>query len=405
MFRWFIFLFCSLALTACSAQTVSPAVTKIAISPPSTQPPSPESPTPVPVTMAELGFTDSNVMSAFNGVESTITREADGAYSVSAISYNQETKVAANYKIDKTTFSINPEIKNAYAPATVQTTDGKTLIWDSEHSNWRLPFAMVDNSDFSKIDQIPFVPEGDQKIAVESALLYFKDHPPFTDAAVESYKKYGGNSLLYEYSPNNGSESVMLKAKGNDILSNLTNNKAVMKFSPLWVYQYINGARQDMPFLLLLDPADSKNPKPDEYKIIFGVGGQPDGLNLTTLDKKYFPSLIDTYYKSGTINGKINIPYVYLYGNEEYQKTHPLLASLLVLPGNKPGSLTFPGYDGAKYNIYSTLDDGFKNALNNPNKIAERPLAEYNPDGSLRWDSLPPEIQTMRLFYSIGINK
>gem|GEM_PF-7003581 len=33
MFRWFIFLFCSLALAACSAQNVSPAVTKIAITP------------------------------------------------------------------------------------------------------------------------------------------------------------------------------------------------------------------------------------------------------------------------------------------------------------------------------------------------------------------------------------
>ncbi|MCL4531234.1 MAG: DUF3558 domain-containing protein [Chloroflexi bacterium] len=385
MFRWFIFLFCSLALTACSAQTVSPAVTKIAITPSSasTSLP-PEAPTAIPtITVDQLGVTDPNVVKAFTGA--TFKQEADGSYSVSAVSYNQETKVTADYKIDKTTFSINPEIKNAYAPATVQTTDGKTLIWDGEHGSWRVPFAMVDNSALDKIDQIPFVPEGDQKIAVESALLYLKDHPPFPDdpktgknPAVESYKKYGGNSLLFRYE--NDGKIVVLKSKGND-QKNLAQNVATMKASNLWVWQIIDGVRQDMPLIVNLDPADPKNPKADEFKIILGVHG--DDLTKVQLEKDRL-NIIEAFYKKGNFT----FPRMILFGDEKYLKNNPLLASLLALPGNDPGKLNFPGYNVP---FQSAFDKGTY-----PGETLIKFSDKYEP--------LPPEIQLMRLLIELAVN-
>jgi hypothetical protein len=334
-----------------------------------------------PVSMTELGITDPILANSFKNVDNTVAREADGTFSVNAISYEGETAVEGKYIIDTTTFSDNPEIKNEYAPLTVKATDSQgnnvTLIWDSEHGAWRMPFAMVDNSDFSKVDQIPFVPEGDEKIAIESALLYFKDHPPFTDAAAQNYN---GNSLLFTYDARG--KSVILKSKGNDVAENRTPEKATMKVSNLWIRQNINGVRQDFPLIVILDPADPKNPKKDEFKILLGVGGE----DFTNFDEAYRQRLLQTY------NGFLYaIPIIY--GDDQFKETYPLLAQLLALSGNGIANLDNPFTPGRTYQYW--IDQGLQQKL--PYELG----FELN-DPNYNKNFLPSEIQLMRLFILLG---
>jgi hypothetical protein len=361
----------------------------INVTPTSASSPTPEPATAIPTkTITELGITDANIINAFSGA--TFKQEVDGSYSVSAISYNGETKVTANYTIDKATLSLNPDIKNAYAPATVSATDSQgnkiTLIWDGEHGAWRVPFAMIDNSDFSKTSQIPFVAEGDQKIAVESALLYLKDHPPFTDAAVESYKKYGGNSLLFEYFADQGKD-VKLKSKGNDN-PNWTPDNATMKATHFWFYHKINGVRQDGPLVVLLDPADPKNPKANEYKVISALDDyfKLDMNNLTTKQKS---DLIDAFYGQ-----KLLTPYLALYGDAQYLKSHPLDAYLLDLQGK----LDLDTIISTHINELGSGSEGKQPEL-------EYLVAHLDNKGNIVYDQLQPEIQIKLLPIIFGVHK
>ncbi len=391
---------CQTTMTAAPLTQTSTTVEPTA----STQPSTPDTPTPVPLlTIDKLGVTDPNIDKAFSGA--TFTQEADGSYSVSAISYNGENKVTQIYTIDKATFTNNPDINNAYAPATVNATDSQgnkaTLIWDGEHGAWRVPFAMVDNSDFSKTSQIPFVAEGDEKIVGQSALLYLKDHPPFNDVNVESYKKYGGNSLLFEYSADQGKD-VKLKSKGNDN-PNWTPDNATMKATPFWFYHKINGVRQDGPLMVILDPSDPNNPKANEYKVISALDDyfKLDMNNLTTKQKS---DLIDAYYGQ-----KLLTPYLALYCDAQYQKSHPLLASLLTLPGNDPSTLTYPGNGGntvdkKSYTILQWSVPMFQDANKNPQKNSELPIANCGADNIYHWVPLPSEIQTKLLPIIFGVH-
>jgi len=342
--------------------------------------------TPVPVTLSELGINDPNIAKAFSGAENTITREADGSYIVSAISYNGETQVSNTYNIDIKIFSTNQDIKNAYAPATVQTTDGKTLIWDAEHGNWRVPYSMEDNSSFQNVDKIAEVPLGDEKIAIESLLLKYKEigSSPFSEAALARYQKNGGDSILFAYDQSLG-KSAVLKAKGND--GDVTADTATLKFSPFWIKQNIGGVMQFEPLIVNLDPADPKNPQADEFKIIIGVD-----LNNQPLDK------FDETEKQQDISvfyGKksFDYPVLVLYGDAQFQQTYPILAQLLALPDqtlDKMGYLDY--YIRATLGLPLNLGEQPAPSVLGPNhKLIEVPLG-----------NIPSQIQTMRIFFRIA---
>jgi hypothetical protein len=90
MFRWFIFLFCSLVLTACSAQTVSPAVTKIAITPSSIAITPSSTPTEMPTAPAELSATlglspGFKAKLKSEGIDSAVSRETDGSWTATQV--------------------------------------------------------------------------------------------------------------------------------------------------------------------------------------------------------------------------------------------------------------------------------------------------------------------------------
>lgn len=350
--------------------------------------PSPSSLPPV-VTMTELGITDPNsdLAKAFSGIEKTVTLEADGSFSVNAIGYQGETRVEGKYIIVPGSFNANLDIENDFRPTTIDAyvldADGKKtdqtikLIWDKDHGQWRMLFNMFEDRDFTRTSEHAFIPEGDEKIAIESSLLYFRDHPPFGDGTVESYNENGGNSLLFRFLEGVG-KYVNLKSKGNDTVENLSEDKATMKFSGLWVWQNIDGQRQDIPLIVILDPSDPENPSAKQFKVLLGVGDY-DFSNLTEEDRQYLLKVFND-------QNNFSYPLPVLYGDEDYQKNFPLLAKLLGLSGNDPSTLDFWSSD---INIRT-------NELSSTNRVSETPL--ITPGIPYQ---VPPEIQLMRLFFQL----
>ncbi|MBN1454499.1 MAG: hypothetical protein JW963_26005 [Anaerolineales bacterium] len=92
--------------------------------------------TPDLVTMDELGITDYRAKKTFEGMPETLTREADGSYSVTAKSNEEGAITEGKYTIDITTFDFHLEMKNFYSPGTVEATDEQgnkvRLIWNNE---------------------------------------------------------------------------------------------------------------------------------------------------------------------------------------------------------------------------------------------------------------------------------
>ncbi len=115
----------------------------------------PPAPTEVPATatpevrtltsVSELGVTDTSIISAFKDAAPTITREADGSYTVQAQGYQGEQQVSHKYTIDKNTFKIWSEVANPLIrPDTVEATrvdeNGKEvkalLSWQGPERGW-----------------------------------------------------------------------------------------------------------------------------------------------------------------------------------------------------------------------------------------------------------------------------
>jgi hypothetical protein len=365
-------------------ETASPTaiITATAIPQPAPSP-EPATPTPLPpaVTMSELGITDQKVIDVFKGIETTIRHESDGTLSVNAIGYQNETKIEGKYFIIPGAFSGNFDIKNDYRPATVDayTFDSQgnkvnaKLIWDQEHSNWRVPFA---------VNKIPFMPEGDQKIVVESALLYFRDHPPFGEGAVASYIKNGGNSIFFEYLQIDGigpAKTAILKSKGNDNKT-LTKDQATMKFTDVGVYYYIDGVPYIVPIMVNLDPIDQKAPTADEFKVLLGASGR-EVKNMTEEERIVYIKKLDH------LSGSFLYPVPYLYGDANFQKKFPLLAKLLQLPNN----VIDPD------NIISIHIGEL-----GPKKQLEYLIAHLDTGGNIIYDNLAPIIQTMLFFFNFA---
>ncbi|MBN1454500.1 MAG: hypothetical protein JW963_26010 [Anaerolineales bacterium] len=380
-------------LTACAAPTPvatpAPTIPSIPTSPPPTPTVAP-TPTPDLVTMDELGITDYRAKQTFGeDMPKTVTREADGSYSVNAIGYEGENKTEKKYTIDTSSWNLNTDIKNAYAPATVNATDEEgnqvTLIWSAEQKAWRVPFAMIPDTELNKIDQHPFVPEGDEKIAVESALLWFRDNPPFTDAAVENYKEYGGNVVNAGFDTIVKGNAVFLRPEAIQSENNAHPNadNSTIKFSPLWIRQNINGKLQDINIIVNLDSPDKNN-----YKVLLGI---PMGMSLSeisaTKGQDGLNEEIQYYYG----DSPFYYPFVALYADQD-----PDIKALLALPNNDPGKLTFPGYNG-QYKFYDIFYKLKSEVNNDPTIFREFVIGTKNPNGGRIYMSFPPEIQIMRL--------
>ncbi len=379
-------------LNACSylISRISPTPTRFSATPSKAAPPPPPSatptqiePTPVPVTLTELGINDPALSAAFGGIEKTITQEAGGSFTFNKVaSYTGENKNTSSITLNNLSFSNHQEIKNAYSPDTVDGVDSQgnkvTLIWDSENSVWRIPYNFENN--------ISFMPAGDQKIVVESALLYFKDHPPFDDQAVQNYRNLGGDSLLFQEFNIDGvgpGKEAYLKAKGNDN-AKLTEAQETMKFTGMGVYGYINGVRYLMPIVVNLDPSDPKNPDPNEFKVLIGTTG------ATITDGETNEQMVAQLNSITQSPNGLLFPQAILYGDANFQQKFPVLAQLLALPGNDPRQL----------DVFNSNIDSRMAELNPDNLTSETPLS-----GNGYFFQLDPKIQTMILYFSEGLTK
>jgi hypothetical protein len=190
----------SLLLQACSGINAGPIIDVIPPASAAAFTPTPEKPfdptamftaspteTAKAPSLAELGITDPAMIEKFHGVETSIAHETDGSYSVMGTSYVDKAEDAgfeidqSKYTIDTTSFSINENLNNAYAPATVEAKDSEnkpvTLIWN-ENLGWVKEFSLstnVDNpTDFPYEARVPML---------QSILLQHED--PFTERTNE----------------------------------------------------------------------------------------------------------------------------------------------------------------------------------------------------------------------------
>ncbi len=215
-----------LTLTACA--TTSPTPTAKAPSPqlPATNSTLQVAPTPTkaeptkmptsePITLDSLGITKSDMVKAFAGVNKSVTKEADGTYSVQATVVTENktndgfTQTTEKYTIDTSTFNDHQDLNNAYAPATVTAKDasGKTvtLIWNSESGSWTKEFDNLSTdietpTDFPYELRIPML---------QSILLQHAD--PFTQRSkgllVRSEKTADGRVVYLSTNTASGTES------------------------------------------------------------------------------------------------------------------------------------------------------------------------------------------------------
>jgi hypothetical protein len=364
--------------------------------------PTPEPATAIPTkTITELGITDANIINAFSGA--TFKQEVDGSYSVSAISYEGETKVQTKYFIDKSTFNAGLDIKDeltrphevdAYKLDAQGTKINVKLLWQGAERGWHEEYDMSKSDDptLTKIDQHIFLADGEEIPLLQSARAYFRNQPQFSDAVIKRFMQNGGNSLLFQ--DTNRGKVVFLKSKGDD--TRFTMDQATLKFSTLWVWQKINGVRQDIPLIVILDPADPKNPHKDEFKILLGVEdiGTNIGPDLTKLDSKQLANIASTF----TDPKNPAVPKLILFGDQQFQDANPLLASLLALPDNDPRALNIKNYD----NVGTIIERNLV-ALDKQVKVNSKDnLREIIISGKEAPYNLPPEIQLMRLFFQLG---
>jgi hypothetical protein len=217
-------------------------------------------------------------------------------------------------------------------------------------------------------------------------------------ATRNAWIKLGGNSLFFEQTQEG--KDVLLKAKGNDKnpgesrYDNLT-----MKALPFGAHIEINGKTYFGFFVANFDPvdfdpahpeqgADPKDPK--NWKFVFAIpryGNQAFDGNFDS----YPEDLATMFSEKPTKRQGLGILYILLYGDETYQKNHPLLAQLLQIKGNDASQVDRngrPGIINLKVNINYWINQLKKNG-----DVAEVPFDT---------DTIPPELQLMLFLFELG---
>ncbi|MCX7609106.1 MAG: hypothetical protein N2049_07820 [Anaerolineales bacterium] len=157
------------------------------------------------------------------------------------------------------------------------------------------------------------------------------------DATRNDWQRLGGNSLLFRLQRDG--KYALLKAKGNDKSAReMTYENQTMKIL-LWGAQVeINGQAYFAFYIANFDPLDPQNLDPSDltnwnfFLSIPTYAGNPVNIQEPTVQ------WTDAINKKPTI-----FPLVILYGDEQYQQTHPLLAQLLAIEGNDASKLEYGG--------------------------------------------------------------
>jgi hypothetical protein len=393
-----------LALAACAAPTPTPTLTA---TPTVTRPPSTvtPSPTPEPITLANTFGLTGDTLKAFAGAEKHITRAENGDYLV-ALGERQ-------YTLDPASFDIHPEITNPLGLNTVQAKDADgnpvTLLWLPETHEFRLAYDLkpivkpstigsetpqIIEENLTTIPEIS-IEDIQNGLAARSVLLAMErdGYKPFIDEeeiydVIDRYKNTPpgskGSSLYFEQKPD-GSKVVWLKHRADDKRPVTTNDSATI-VTPYFYKTKIGGNEYYVSSAAWFDPKDPENPKPEEFKVIFGIFFLPDGivpLNIERFAPDFFTSSLDPY----DVDQLMVIRWAGIYG-ENLNTQNPEFALLLRL-------LQIKENDAMKV---SYMIQALPTAYNEYNWSKDNPIVELYFKGQI-----PYELQLMLFLFEVGV--
>ncbi len=369
----------------------------------------PETATPEVRTLtsvSELGVTDTSIISAFKDAAPTITREADGSYTVQAQGYQGEQQVSHKYTIDKNTFKIWSEVVNPLVrPDTVEATrvdeNGKEvkalLSWQGPERGWHeiVDLSGSDDKTFQHSETNAYFEKDDILTILQSLHLYFLDHPPFTEEAYDNFLKNGGHPL-YLTQEKDGSQYAYIRAAASYV-GPQTYDAVTSKYSSIWIKMKAEDGRvMDVPIVLFID-YDRSDPTGTKltFKTFVNLIGantiptqenDPDGqFRKRYSEKIYGKNGKDPYY-----------PSIYIWVNEtalEENWDKGRLRAALSAPGMSLDELDSLDQDWI-YNVKAYL------GINPPGENVSIPLGPENPRISVHMDPDPiPDGWELKYWY------
>ncbi|MEZ0396863.1 MAG: hypothetical protein ABWK53_10610, partial [Anaerolineales bacterium] len=263
----------------------------------------------------------------------------------------------ADFALDPPTFDTHDALRqyNPLAPYTVRAADSDgnpvTLLYNLETAEFRVAASLPAIYDGVNTDNPTFNPEAYANIphytiediqsgfALQSLLVSIQDRLDNGETLEQilyinpettrnNWQNLGGNSLLFEL--HSDGRVVWLKAKGNDQSAReLRYDNMTMKILPFGAQVEVNGQNYFAFYIANFDPLDPQNPDPTDlsnWKFFLNIltyANNPVDLQNTPVDWSESVRSIAPF-----------TPYIILYGDEQYQQNHPLLAQLLAIEGN-----------------------------------------------------------------------
>jgi len=387
------FIFVLFILSACGT-SIAEIPTATLLVPTITKTPSPTStvtPSPTATPIIEGFGLSAEIIKALKthtGLEESLNKETDGNYAVTATVLTSDGQpISQSMDVIPSTLSEDLKSKNKFGNTpTMQTADGKKLYWVQEEQGW---FAVEISPDINKPVFVPF----DQRV-VATRVIIAEFNQPFSQAAVDHWKTtYTSMGFLFL--------NVNAKTGENTKFGYLTDNSSsylpdetTIQLIDAWFTTTIpDGTRFDYFPVKWFDPSKSKNPDPNEWKVIFCASGQ-EIMGIKENRKKFD----DLWVMSNEGKSRLVIVPIFRVQKGFFNSTNnlitfgaaqPSLEKLLEIPENTMDNLPNPGWDETPYK--KTFDLHFPN-LSPTNSFFSVGIGKDDPNYH---GFFPAEIQTL----------
>ncbi len=211
-------------------------------------------------------------MKIHSGLEASITAEAEGKFSTSVQVLNaQGQPTTETMQVDPNTLHEDLASKNEYGNTPVMTTvDGKKLYWIQEEKAW---FAVEISPDIHKPVIIPY---DKAEIPLRVTIVEFPE--AFSEEAVSWWKDTPGPEIAFQQflmNANTGelSSFAYLRNQAMGFPGRTKANSPVQIIDAWFAMISPNGTQYEFFPTKWLDPANPRNPKGDEWKIMFAASG------------------------------------------------------------------------------------------------------------------------------------
>lgn len=365
--------------------------------------------TPTPIespkfTLSGVGLTPelTAALKQHSGLEASITREADGTFSAQITILNSEGQpTTQRMEVTPSTLTENLTSKNKYGDTPVMVAaDGTKLYWIQETGGW---FAVEISSDPAVRIKVPY---GKEEIPARIVITEYNE--PFAQAALDRWKIKSGLSLSFQYltvNANTGEGTKFGYLENRSLINTDVNleNSPVQLLDAWFETTLPDGTVVTYFPMKWLDPANPRDPKGSEWKIIFATQG-PEIMNNESNRVKY-----DQLWNSAaTHNSRFAVVPIFKAQQGFFNNTNNLITFGVAQPSLEPlirtinplfEELSFPVTKGF---TYKTMIDQIWPSIGPTNLGYGIYLDNNNPDYSTNFFS--DDVQTL-LFPSLIIQK